>query len=501
MQQLKDAPLVVSEDPGLRVRGPEVSRPWTVLSSRPALALVTLLVVAGILELVPGLERLRLLSARPGQESAAPAAQASATAQVGEAELETETTTGIGADQSDGKRAHGPIAAAAGESAPKLDKEPPVPLIDPSGKALDGFFAALDRVQSKQPGAIARIAHFGDSIVVSDLVSGTLRRKLQSEFGDAGHGFMLIANAWPAYFHNDVTRYATAGWKVSRIVGPMASDAWYGLGGVSFRADAHALARWGTAKSGEFGKAVSRFSIVYVEQPKGGRFQVRLDGKDLEVVDTSGHEKRVRFHEVRAVDGSHELEVQTLSGQSRLFGVIMERDVPGVVLDALGVQGAPIRFLDQQDDAHWAEQLVARKPDLIIYQFGANESGAGLSYPLVDYHRTMKDVVIQGRKALPEAGCLLIGAMDRARKDGDALVSMGIIPLLVEQQQKVAAELGCAFFDTFRAMGGNGSMPSWVRRGLGNSDLVHPTGAGAEALGTWIFRALLKNYAQYKGRK
>ncbi|HEV8247138.1 MAG TPA: GDSL-type esterase/lipase family protein, partial [Polyangiaceae bacterium] len=167
----------------------------------------------------------------------------------------------------------------------------------------------------------------------------------------------------------------------------------------------------------------------------------------------------------------------------------------------LGVQGARIRFLDQEDDAHWAEQLSSRKPDLIVYEFGANESGDGLLYPMVDYHRTMKDVILQGQKALPEAGCLIIGAMDRAQKKGEELVSMGIIPHLVTEQRAVAAELGCTFFDTFRAMGGNGSMPSWVRRGLGQADLTHPTGAGSEVLGTWVYRALMKGYAEYRKGK
>jgi lysophospholipase L1-like esterase len=417
---------------------------------------------------------------------------------VGEAELQGETHTGTGMKADDGPRAQGPIAALPPpEGAPELDKEPPVPMLDPTGKGLAGFFAALGRVQKKEQGAIARVAYFGDSIVVSDLVSGTLRRRLQAEFGDAGHGFMLIANAWPAYFHNDVSRYATAGWKVSRVVGPLAADGWYGLGGVSFRADAHSLARFGTAKSGEIGTRVSRFRLIYVEQPNGGRFRVRLDGKDIEVVDTNAEVKRVREHVVRAPDGPHELEIQTLSGRSRLFGVILERDGPGVVVDALGVQGAPIRFLDQQDDEHWAARLRARRPDLIVYQFGANESGGGLTYPMEDYHRTMKAVVAQGRAALPGAGCLLIGALDRARKKGDALVSMGIIPMLVKEQRRVATELDCAFFDTFEAMGGHGSMPSWVRRGLGQADMVHPSGAGADVLGTWIYRALLKAYGEY----
>ncbi len=481
------------------MQGETVARASSVFGSRPVLALVTLLGVALALEVVPGAERFRLLSARKNAEAAAPAALASAPREVGEAELSSETKTGSGAAQTDGARAAGPIATAVSGSAdsPALDKEPPVPLIDASGKALDGFYLALRRVAQKQPGALARVAHFGDSLVVSDYVSSTLRRKLQAEFGDAGHGFMLIANAWPSYFHSDVTRYATSGWKVSRIVGPLASDGWYGLGGVSFRAEAHALARWGTAPSGEFGRNVSRFELAYVEEPRGGRFQVRLDGKDVTIVDTTGPEKRVRYHEVTAPDGPHELEIQTLSGQSRLFGVIMERETHGVVLDALGVQGARIRFLDQQEDAHWAEQLQHRKPDLVIYEFGANESGDGLLYPMVDYHRTMKDVIVQAQKALPEAGCLIIGAMDRAQKKGDELSSMSIIPHLVTEQRAVAEELGCAFFDTFRAMGGNGSMPTWVRRGLGQADLTHPTGAGSDVLGTWIYRALIKGYSRF----
>ena len=285
---------------------------------------------------------------------------------------------------------------------------------------------------------------------------------------------MLVANAWPSYFHLDVSRYATSGWKVSRIVGPYAKDGFYGLGGVSFRAEKHALARFGTAASGDFGRSVSRFVVAYAEEPRGGRFQVRVDGKDTSVVDTHGTELRARYHEVAVPDGPHELELQTLSGESRLFGVVLERAGPGVVLDAVGIQGARIRFLDKQDDAHWAEQLRSRGHDLVIYQFGTNESGDGFLYPMADYHRTMREVIEQGQRALPDSSCLVIGAMDRAQRQGDALVSVRVIPSLVEEQRKVAAEIGCAFFDTYAAMGGNGSMPVWVRRGLGQAESHAP---------------------------
>ena len=398
--------------------------------------------------------------------------------------------------------ASGPIAKEAGPALPAVASEaPPVPLEDASGRALDGFFAALRHTQAKQRGAITRIAHFGDSIVVSDYVSGTLRRKFQQEFGDAGHGYMLIANAWPAYFHNDVYRYASPGWKVSRIVGPYNQDGWYGLGGVSFQAPPGARARFGSAKKGSFGRALSKFTFSYLKDAHAGGFAINLDGAPLRHVIAKAPEKQVAYETVEVPDGEHEIEVVTEGGTTRMFGVVLERDVHGVVLDALGVQGARVRFLDKQDDAHWAEQLRWRKPDLIVYQFGANESGDGFAYPMDEYYKTMVAVLEQGKKALPASSCLVLGAMDRASKKDDTLMSMRVIPMIVAEQRKAAKTVGCAFFDTFEAMKGLGGMPGWVRRGLGQADLTHPTGVGSEILARWIYRALMTSYNEYSKRR
>jgi lysophospholipase L1-like esterase len=474
-----------------------------VFRSRPVLALLSLLVLCVVPEIAPGLTTVRVLTSPEAKAAASGAAMEGVTERVGEAELETETQD-RGAPGSVGAtpgRARGPIAETTNERPEaRPSRISPVPLVDASHRALDRFYAKLSRVEAREPAAILRIAHFGDSLIASDFVSGTLRRSFQRRFGDAGHGFVLIANAWPSYFHLDVSRYATSGWKVSRIVGPYAPDGFYGLGGVSFRAEKHALARFGTATSGDLGRHVSRFVVAYAEEPRGGSFQVRLDGKDEAVVETRGPELRTRYHSVETSDGPHELELQTLSGESRLFGVVLERAGPGVVLDAIGIQGARIRFLDKQDDAHWAEQLRFRSHDLLVYEFGANESGDGFLYSMQDYHRTMREVIEQGQRALPESSCLVIGAMDRAARQGDAVVSVRVIPSLVEEQRKVAAEIGCAFYDTYAAMGGRGSMPTWVKRGLGQADLTHPTGAGAERISDWVFDALMKSYEAFRAR-
>ncbi len=469
------------------------------LLSRPVAAVIFMLALASALQLVPAWQPLHLVGSHARFNLLSAKSPRLVVRSVGETTLSEEST-----NQDD--RGRNPASSVIiGEGVfPTATKEsfgseltdtkpPPVHIEDFSNQGMSHFYAALRRTAAHQGSATTRIVHFGDSLVASDYVSGTLRRLLQGHFGDAGHGFTLVANAWPSYFHEGVSRYATSGWLVSRVVGPYASDGWYGLGGVSFRAPPNTLLRIGTAKRGDIGRRVSRFELAYVAAPGGGSIRVRIDEKITGELSTQSEEKQFKTAEWKVPEGPHELELLTIRGTSRLFGVVLERDVPGVVLDAIGIQGARLRFLDQQDDAHYALQLRWRNPDLVIYEFGANESADGLAYSLTDFHSTMKSVLLQQKSAISESSCLVVGAMDRAVRSGDTLESASFIPLLVNEQRAVAREVGCAFFDTYQAMGGQGAMPRWVRRGLGQADLTHPTAVGADIIGTWLYRAMLEN--------
>jgi lysophospholipase L1-like esterase len=183
-----------------------------------------------------------------------------------------------------------------------------------------------------------------------------------------------------------------------------------------------------------------------------------------------------------------------------VFHTILERDVPGVVVDAVGIIGCRLRFLDKMDDAHWADELKRRAPSMIAFTYGANESGDSFAYPMDQYEATARAVLKQARDALPDASCLLIGPMDAADKRGDTYASRPVVPVINGIQKKLAAELGCGFFDTWKAMGGHGSMGVWIQRGLGGADLVHPTSTGAELIGGWVHAALMEGFAAYKSR-
>jgi hypothetical protein len=314
---------------------------------------------------------------------------------------------------------------------------------------------------------------------------------------------VLLARPSRRYFHNDVEQIASAGWAISRIPGPLAADRLYGLGGTSFRATGKgAFARLGTATKGSYGRQVSRFVINYLAQPEGKQLAVLIDGQQVRVVDTKAAEVRSAKAEIRVPDGPHRIELRSLDSDVRIFGIWLERD-SGAVVDAVGVTACKVRYLSRIDPDHFAEQLRLRDLHLLIFNFGVNESREGESMfgGLANYESTLKEVLTHMKKALPTASCLVVAPNDIAFNMGDQRPSFPLVAKLRDVQRKVAGEVGCAFWDMHTAMGGEGSMGKWVLLGLGEGDMLHPTKAGAEILGSWLYLALMEAFDQYKQRQ
>ncbi len=158
--------------------------------------------------------------------------------------------------------------------------------------ALERFYLRV-AASLRGEGGVVRVAHYGDSLITSDYLSGTARRLLQRDLGDGGHGFLAIANPWEWYFHNDVAHTASRGWRQSRITGPLAKDHAYGPGGVVFRGSAGASAVFGTAKEGPFGRKVARFLLLYAARPGGGEVELK-SGETTQLVDTDAEQEAPR---------------------------------------------------------------------------------------------------------------------------------------------------------------------------------------------------------------
>jgi lysophospholipase L1-like esterase len=360
---------------------------------------------------------------------------------------------------------------------------PPSELTVPPG-SLDTFFAAL------REGKTVRVLHYGDSPTTADSITADIRRLLQDRFGDAGHGFLLIAKPWAWYGHNGV-KLDAHGWKISAASQGRASDGIHGLGGVSFVGDAGATSQVTLAEDGH-----TSAIVYYLRQPGGGTFEVRAGEKQLFEANTSGDEKKPEFGEFALPPGTRTIELRVKSGQVRLFGYRFDKDRPGVQYSSLGVNGAQVQMIVRFFQmTQWDATLQHENPDLVVLNYGTNES-IFPAYIEKQYPDELRTVIARVREALPHASILVMSPMDRGVLEGGEIVTPPALEKLIDVQERIAAETGCAFFNTYRAMGGAGTMGRWYHEQprLVSADFMHPLPQGAAKVGALFEDALVKAY-------
>jgi lysophospholipase L1-like esterase len=378
--------------------------------------------------------------------------------------------------------------------AQRLQVRAPQNLLDPH-KALDHFYQALLQ------GGTVRVLHYGDSPTTGDLITSDARAMFQKQFGDGGAGFVLIAKPWAWYYHRGVDMDASK-WTIDVAGDTQIKDGLHGLGGASFQGVPGAVANF-TVKDGQ-----RTAEVAYLEQPDGGAFAFEADGMLLGTVETgavtSGEAKHPAWASFELPQGSRKFTVRVESGRVRLYGVEFSKSRPGVLYSSLGVNGANITLLSRAfNGTHWTAQLHHYRPELVVLAYGTNESG----FPkFVDstWGGELKSAVKRLQAALPGASILLMSPMDRGeRNDRGEIETIAAMPRLVKIEARVAEETQVAFFNTFQAMGGEGTMARWyaAEPRLVGADYIHPMPAGAKIVGELLYGALRDGYNEYKLRQ
>ena len=455
--------------------------------STPKIAATALLVTLGALVpyLIPGLERLRLVSA---------------------ADLALVTGSFRGVPRAPLLKRNESVVAApvavpalpppeAGpprrEARPKRSVSPAalplVPIEDPMNE-LGRFFGLLEAVEEKEPGALVRITHLGDSPLTGDLISGEARQMLQTELGDGGAGFVLAARPWGWYGHRGI-QIEAKGWTANSPLLVPGNGGRHGLGLVSFTSSSASARSEIRCEHGRFTRADVTFSVA----PGRGTLLVSIDGGPEEEVSTSAAKPGTGHFAAAAPGGAGRIALRPKGdGDVTLYGIALETDGPGVVYDAVGANGASINALNRLDEIDWIEALARRRSDLVILNYGTNESTIdGIGGPR--YEREYAETIRRVRAALPDASILVMAPMDRGvRLEDGSIGTSPSIRRLVTVQRRIARENGCAFFDTFAAMGGEGTMGRWYdsEPRLVTGDFTHTTKPGSDRVARLLVGAL-----------
>jgi lysophospholipase L1-like esterase len=357
----------------------------------------------------------------------------------------------------------------------------------PKRVRLPRLAAALSALSAKERELPVRILWLGDSHTYADFWPHAVRQTLQRKYGAGGPGYVLLG---VKPYRNDLARVRVEGkWRrepVSPSSGAKQADGIFGLAGqrsVPISADARTSVEL-------LGKSVTdrvRWTLHY-----------RLVGSASLEVELEGSPK-TRLSTGKSVPGSPilrqsfeseasaRLSVRAASGSPELYGVVIERVAPGVVIDNLGINGARAGTPLAWDEPSHIAEIAARAPTLVVLAYGTNEAASALSSDRVVGH--FKKLHARVRQAAPDADCLFIGPADMADENGGSRPRVAEIDGAVA---RAAADTGCGFVSVFEAMGGEGGFARWMRASppLGSPDRIHLTPQGYAELGKAVLARL-----------
>jgi lysophospholipase L1-like esterase len=172
-----------------------------------------------------------------------------------------------------------------------------------------------------------------------------------------------------------------------------------------------------------------------------------------------------------------------------------ERDQAGVTFDALGINGARADRVLAWDESIFSAHLATRNPDLIIIAYGTNEAGDD-DFNAAVFFEQFTALLERLKRAVPGASLLVISPPDRAVRSGRRWMTIATLPIVVAAERRAARDAGVAFWDTYTAMGGAGSIAGWARMSqpLAQADRVHLTGTGYRLIAEAIHAELLRGY-------
>ncbi len=151
-----------------------------------------------------------------------------------------------------------------------------------------------------------------------------------------------------------------------------------------------------------------------------------------------------------------------------------------------------------EEEGRVAPQREVGGTKLVVLGFGGNEAGDNIAADR--YQAEYEQVIQRMRGGREDLGCLVFSPLDQGERDDRGRVqTMGTIPNIVAAQRAAAFAQGCAFYDTWTAMGGEGAVARWLdsRPRLASSDLRHMTPAGYAVVGNLYYKAMLAGFARY----
>lgn len=416
--------------------------------------------------------------------------------------------------------------------------------------SLSLFFEKLYILDQERKGQV-NIVHIGDSHIQADLFTGTIRKRLQERFGNAGCGFSFPHSLAKTNGSHYVRYNSNVSWDSRKNIS-VPDGTVIGLSGI------------GLSTKGDFAMELNvrdnsyDFNTIRIITPKNSpMFDVATSSKEIklesdvpkkithkiksgEVLGSIAEKYGVTVSQIKKANGLKSdkiragkklkiptkemqkkivrrsefiplgLEADSLShyyhsdqalsklyllpGKSKeynLSGLVLEKDDPGIIYHSIGVNGA--KCSDYNKYPLFFEQLPALRPDLIVVSLGTNESFDKMTS--ADYIVRLNLFINNVRAKNPDV-CIIVTTPPPSlfkRKYPNTFAADYAKGIMMQETEKKYAS-----WDMYSVMGGLLGVPRNAAKGLISTDRVHYTHKGYEKQGKKFSEAFLNAYNNFK---
>jgi len=332
------------------------------------------------------------------------------------------------------------------------------------------------------------IVQLGDSHTAGDYLTGRLRKQLQSQYGNAGIGWLT-----PGYVINQRSDLAVmkgfGKWQMNDSKSPK-PDQVFPLGGL-FNTSGGASILEIKAKE-ELLAGSWQLSIWHKDSNIPWKIAL-LSGKLFKLAPQDHIDGEWNLSNI-AVNTTNAAEIRLLApvGGS-LGGIALDRMAPGITFDTMGINGAKASVINRWDESSVRKQLNWRNPQLIILAYGTNEA---FETDVSDYAKQLRRAIRLLKSSAPEAAILIVGAPASAKirapnsRAGCKLPLPPSLLQIVSIQRRIAKQEHTLYWDWAAVMGGKCGAANWANAKLMRKDLIHFSAEGYYTIADALINAI-----------
>lgn len=316
-----------------------------------------------------------------------------------------------------------------------------------------------------------RVAVLGDSFIEGDIITADMREQLQLAYGGNGVGFVPFSTPFSKY--RGTVTHNHKGWTNYNLIKRKRvpeeyKNCFFVSGMLSIPSEGSKTEYKGVQFRRHIEKSNS--ASIYFVNRKNSKLDITVNDTEKLTYAPPSCDSVQRIEINEPAISSLKVTVNNADGFIG-YGVVME-DNTGVSVHSFSVRSnSGLALLGTNANINTQFDQYAGY-DLIVLQYGLNAMSADVTN-YTPYRQQMVRMINYIKQCFPRSAIVVMSVGDRSTMQNGTAVTMPAVKAMLRAQEEAAKECGVGFWNTYKAMGGDNSMPKFVERKWAAKDYTH----------------------------